>query len=133
MEQQGVITEMFAVGWFQTIFMYMDSMPFTTIRRIWDIFFFERDWKIIFRVGLALLKLIENRILSNNIDNVLRLLDKYPTELIADSKLVCTALSFKLTRKQIKQLQQRWEEENPKDMDQKPRNQSESPRKHKPI
>ncbi|CAM9401996.1 unnamed protein product, partial [Heterosigma akashiwo] len=33
LEGQGIDTEMFTVGWFQTIFMYMDEMPFATIRR----------------------------------------------------------------------------------------------------
>jgi len=80
MNRIGMVSEMFVVGWFQTVFMYMDAMPYTTVRRIWDIFFFERSWKILFRVSLALLKLVEDNLLLGTIETNLKLLERYPQD-----------------------------------------------------
>ena len=54
---EGIVVEMFVIGWFQTLFLYVDALPPATRDRIWDIFFFERSWKIFFRVGIAIMEL----------------------------------------------------------------------------
>ena len=37
----------------QTLFLYLDALPKRLLVRIWDIFLFERSWKIFFRVSLV--------------------------------------------------------------------------------
>ena len=53
-DEEGFDISMVGSKWFMTLFVY--DFPFCTLVRIWDIFLFE-GWKIIYRVGLALLKL----------------------------------------------------------------------------
>jgi hypothetical protein len=47
----------YSTEWFTTMFVY--SLPIETTARIWDIFFFGDGPQVLFRVGLALLKIYE--------------------------------------------------------------------------
>ena len=53
-------------------------MPRETLRRIWDVFVFERSWKILFRVALALLALAEPELLVRDLAEMMSFLQRYP-------------------------------------------------------
>jgi len=53
-----MIPAMYCAQWFMTLFSY--SLPFGVVTRVWDAFLKE-SFKIIFRVGLAILKKAEGK------------------------------------------------------------------------
>lgn len=61
MERLGVDFEPFTLKWFLCLF--LNTLPFEPVMRIWDVFFCEGS-HILLRVGLALLKLNQPRILA---------------------------------------------------------------------
>lgn len=52
-DNEGIIPQTYATQWFMTVF--TSSFPMDFVVRIWDSFLNE-GWKIVFRIGLALLK-----------------------------------------------------------------------------
>ena len=53
-KKQEINVNIFAINWYHSLF--SQKFPISFVVRIWDILFFEKDFSIIFRVGLALLK-----------------------------------------------------------------------------
>ena len=70
-----MLPSMYATEWFMT--MFCRGFSFDLVTRVWDIFLFE-GYKIVYRVGLALLKVISLRT---------RFLDRY--HLIIITHLLC--------------------------------------------
>jgi len=67
----GIETFFYATGWFLTL--YTAFLPFNLVLRIIDIFFFEK-FKILYRVGLAILKCKEKEILeAKNMEKVIKI------------------------------------------------------------
>lgn len=100
---------MFVVGWFQTLFVYLAVLPKATVDRIWDIFVFERDWKIIFRVALSLLQLAEPNVIGQSIDTTMDVLNTFPEPmrpLLRPEALILDALSIKVTNTLLFQLRE---------------------------
>lgn len=44
--QQDVDVNFFAVGWFQTLFLYTSRMPSDTLLWLWDVWVTERSYKV---------------------------------------------------------------------------------------
>ena len=53
--------------------MFCRGFPFDLVTRVWDIFLFE-GYKIVYRVALALLKVVEVKLLSANFEGILEIL-----------------------------------------------------------
>ncbi len=105
------IVEMFFIGWFQTLFVYLDVLPTETLDRIWDIFIFERSWKIMFRVALALVQIIETKALAlltdgRGVEGVHVHFTSFPDHLeeLAPDRLIPRALRIKLTNATLRNL-----------------------------
>lgn len=110
-EEEKVMVEMFIVGWFQTLFLYLNVLPRETLDRIWDIFLFENNWKIMLRVALALLQLSEEHILGKRIDEVMQFLNTFPDkwdEILAPELLIEHALAIKVTNSVLSKLQKQY-------------------------
>lgn len=69
---------MFCSHWFNTVFAY--SLPFEHLLRVWDVFLFE-GWKIIFRVGLLLLKSAEEQLLARSFEGLMGILNSNSKQL----------------------------------------------------
>merc|ERR1712000_276228 len=83
----GLDVSIFASQWFMTLYVY--HFPFRAVLRLWDIFLCE-GWKIIFRVGITLLKWEESNMLDQPIDVCMKQLrtisdGKSPDEIIERS------------------------------------------------
>jgi hypothetical protein len=78
-------------------------MPSSTLDRIWDIFVFERNWKVIFRVALALLEASEELLLQFDPTQVMDFLRKFPgcEDLLDCERLIPNALDIKVTNKML--------------------------------
>jgi len=83
-------------------------LPFNTTLRILDIFLLE-GYKIIYRIGLAILKLKEKAFLAKpEMDEILMELKDFSKKEWEDEDLVIkTALSFKFSRKELKKLEEK--------------------------
>ncbi|RLN94225.1 hypothetical protein BBJ28_00021187 [Nothophytophthora sp. Chile5] len=109
--QEKVPVEMFAVGWFQTLFLYLNVLPAASLDRIWDIFLFEKNWKIMLRVAVALLQLSEEYVIAEPIDQIMQFFNTYADqadELLAEEALVERALSLKVTNNVLNKLQKQF-------------------------
>ncbi|RLN52092.1 hypothetical protein BBJ28_00003851 [Nothophytophthora sp. Chile5] len=109
--QEKVPVEMFAVGWFQTLFLYLNVLPAASLDRIWDIFLFEKNWKIMLRVAVALLQLSEEYVIAEPIDQIMQFFNTYADqadELLAEEALMERALSLKVTNNVLNKLQKQF-------------------------
>eukprot|EP00803_Ostreobium_quekettii_P006549 evm.model.scf_589.8 EVM.evm.TU.scf_589.8 scf_589:56822-63197(-) len=80
-EKENVMPIMFCSHWFNTVFAY--SLPFEHLLRLWDVFMFE-GWKIVFRVGLLLLKSAEDQLLSKSFEGMMAILNSNSKQLTAE-------------------------------------------------
>ncbi|KAG5490767.1 hypothetical protein JKF63_00889 [Porcisia hertigi] len=71
LDQLDIQPSFFASQWFLTLF--VAHFPFRALLRVWDIFFSE-GWKIIFRIGIALMKWEESRLLTLSFEEMLKAL-----------------------------------------------------------
>lgn len=71
MEHHDLNVGLFALGWFQTLFLYLPSMPSETVGRMWDIWLVERSFKIFFRVATAILFLSQPTLLNTELEGMM--------------------------------------------------------------
>jgi len=105
---EKVPIEMFAVGWFQTLFLYLNVLPADSLDRIWDVFLFEKNWKILLRVAVALLHLSSEFVLDKPIDEIMQFFNTFADqadELLAEAPLMERALRLKVTNTVLSKLQ----------------------------
>lgn len=110
-ELEKVVVEMFIVGWFQTLFLYLNALPRETLDRIWDIFLMENNWKIMQRVALAVLQVSEPSIANKPIDEVMQFLNTFggqAKQLLSPDALLSKALSVKITNSMLTKLQKQY-------------------------
>jgi hypothetical protein len=85
---------LFSTRWFMCL--YVNTVPMETAFRIWDAFFVE-GYKILFRISVSLLAIMEKEILAcNNMGEILKLLTTYPKQLF-DCRNIMKS-SFKIRR-----------------------------------
>ena len=97
---------LFALGWFQTCFLYIPSMPSKTINRIWDIWLVERSSKIFFRVATAILFLSQPILLNHDLEGMMQYLNTFPDATIFNSEiLINCALQIKVTNRMLSNLE----------------------------
>jgi len=98
---------LFALGWFQTLFLYLPSMPSATVCHMWDIWLVERSFKIFFRVGTAILFLSQPILLNHELEGMMSYLNTFPdATLLSPDILIACALQIKVTNKMLMQLEQ---------------------------
>jgi hypothetical protein len=85
-----VILEPILCPWFLCMFLHVLSLD--AVQRIWDCFFFEGN-VVLFRIGLAICKLLENEIMKSDDIGSLFILLKKPFENEFNDDLVDTLLS----------------------------------------
>lgn len=93
---------LFALGWFQTLFLYLPSMPSATVCHMWDIWLVERSFKIFFRVGTAILFLSQPILLNHDLEGMMTYLNTFPdATLLNPDILIACALQIKVTNKML--------------------------------
>ena len=104
---------MFALGWFQTLFLYIPSMPCSTINHMWDIWLVERSMKIFFRVGTAILFLSQPILLNHDIEGMMQYLNTFPDATIFNPDiLINCGLQIKLTNQMLEDIERSVVQEN---------------------
>lgn len=97
---------LFALGWFQTLFLYLPSMPSTTVCHIWDIWLVERSFKIFFRVGTAILFLSQPTLLNHDLEGMMTYLNTFPdATLLRRDILIPCAVQIKITNRMLVEIE----------------------------
>ena len=97
---------LFALGWFQTLFLYLPSMPSATVCHMWDIWLVERSFKIFFRVGTAILFLSQPILLNHEMEGMMTYLNTFPdATLLNPDILIACALQIKVTNKMLMEIE----------------------------
>jgi Rab-GTPase-TBC domain len=98
---------LFALGWFQTLFLYLPSMPSATVCHMWDIWLVERSFKIFFRVGTAILFLSQPTLLNYELEGMMSYLNTFPdATLLSPDILIACALQIKVTNTMLMELEE---------------------------
>jgi hypothetical protein len=97
---------LFALGWFQTLFLYLPSMPSATVCHIWDIWLVERSFKIFFRIGTAILFLSQPTLLNHDLEGMMTYLNTFPdATLLRRDILIPCALQIKITNRMLVEIE----------------------------
>jgi len=97
---------LFALGWFQPLFLYLPSMPSATVCHMWDIWLVERSFKIFFRVGTAILFLSQPTLLNQELEGMMSYLNTFPdATLLSPDILIACALQIKVTNRMLMELE----------------------------
>ena len=105
-EHHDLNVGLFAIGWFQTLFLYLPSMPSATVCRMWDIWLVERSFKIFFRVGTAILFLSQPILLNHELEGMMTYLNTIPdATLLRPDILIPCALNIKVTNRLLQELE----------------------------
>ena len=106
MEHHDLNVGLFALGWFQTLFLYLPSMPSTTVCHMWDIWLIERSFKIFFRVGTAILFLSQPTLLNHDLEGMMTYLNTFPdATLLRRDILIPCALQIKITNRMLVEIE----------------------------
>ncbi|KAK7273219.1 hypothetical protein RIF29_14268 [Crotalaria pallida] len=108
--QEMINPSMYASQWFITVFSY--SFPFHLALRIWDVFLFE-GVKIVFKVGLALLKYCHDDLNKLPFEKLLHALKNFPEDAMNPDTILPLAYSIKIS-KRLEKLTQEYEMKNGK-------------------
>ncbi|KAK6913442.1 Rab-GTPase-TBC domain [Dillenia turbinata] len=101
---------MYASQWFITVFTY--SFPFHLALRIWDVFLYE-GVKIVFQVGLALLKYCHDDLIKLPFEKLIHALRNFPEGAMNPDILLPMAYSIKVSRR-LEELKEQYEKKNEK-------------------
>jgi len=104
LEGQGMHPTMYATEWFMT--MFCRGFNFELVMRVWDVFLVE-DFKIVFRVALALIKNVEKELLVASFEDIMSLLRNLPERTDATA-VMDLAWRIPVTRKEIFDLEKEY-------------------------
>ncbi|KAF9663926.1 hypothetical protein SADUNF_Sadunf17G0102800 [Salix dunnii] len=94
--QEMINPSMYASQWFITVFLY--SFPFHLALRIWDVFLYE-GVKIVFKVGLALIKFCHDDLVKLPFEKFIHALRNFPEGAMDPDTLLPMANSIKVSRR----------------------------------
>ncbi|KAL8425543.1 hypothetical protein Efla_006778 [Eimeria flavescens] len=103
---EGVEPSMYLSGWLLTLFAY--SLSLECVARVWDVFFRDGE-KMLFRTALAILRIHQEELMGGSLESILDALKAKPAKL-SPSKLMETALQFKVRRSTLARLEAEYAE-----------------------
>ncbi|XP_050103248.1 uncharacterized protein LOC126583000 isoform X1 [Malus sylvestris] len=109
--QEMINPSMYASQWFITVFSY--SFPFHLALRIWDVFLYE-GVRIVFKVGLALLKYCHDDLTKLPFEKLIHALRNFPDDAMNPDTLLPLAYSIKVSRG-LEETKQEYEKKNGKE------------------
>ncbi|KAL0205216.1 hypothetical protein P9112_000523 [Eukaryota sp. TZLM1-RC] len=101
-QAESVPVDVFSTSWFLTLFFY--SFPFKLCLRIFDSFIYQ-GWKIIFKVGLGLLRLYENELLELDFTGIVKGIQHDLPNKVEPDLLMSTIVKIKIKSADLTKLQ----------------------------
>lgn len=83
--------DMVAMGWFQTLFVYLHAMPRATVRRIWDWWLSAGDFEVFFRVSMAILHLSKEHLMMMDFDGTIKYFNNFPDPRVLSPEVLIPA------------------------------------------
>lgn len=71
-KREGVSSDMYCISWFQTLFIYAEAIPNELVVQIWTIFVYQKSWKIIIRIALAIVHQCSEYFQTTFIEGIMR-------------------------------------------------------------
>ncbi|CAM9923319.1 unnamed protein product, partial [Heterosigma akashiwo] len=62
---------LFAVGWFESLLVYIEAVPVATLTRVWALWVAERSFRIFHQVIIAILSGIEEDLLKMDLEDIM--------------------------------------------------------------
>lgn len=94
MSGEGIRPSMFATEWIMT--MYSRGFSFDLVTQVWDIFLAEGQFKIVYRVCLAILKYVEKELLECPFEHIMSVLRELPKRVHAPGVMaICWNIPLK--------------------------------------
>ncbi|CAN6253808.1 unnamed protein product [Urochloa humidicola] len=103
--EEMINPSMYASQWFITVFSY--SFPFHLTLRVWDVFLYEGT-KVVFQVGLALLRFCHDDLVKLPFEKLLHALRNFPEEATDPDVLLPIAFTFKVSSR-LEELQKEYQ------------------------
>lgn len=88
MSSEGIHPTMYATEWFMT--MFCRGFSFDLVTRVWDIYLAEGNFKIVYRVSLAILKSFEKEFMARSFEKMMALLKELPRLIDANALIELT-------------------------------------------
>jgi len=86
LSQLGMTAQLFAVGWLDSLFVYLSSMPLETVGVLWDTWLAEANFKIFIQISIALIIGARATLLQLNFEETLNYLQGSPfIEAVSDT------------------------------------------------
>ncbi|CAN6246591.1 unnamed protein product [Urochloa humidicola] len=104
--EEMINPSMYASQWFITVFSY--SFPFHLTLRVWDVFLYE-GIKVVFQVGLALLRFCHDDLVKLPFEKLLHALRNFPEEATDPDVLLPIAFTFKVSSR-LEELQKEYQQ-----------------------
>eukprot|EP00922_Rhytidocystis_sp_ex-Travisia-forbesii_P055038 GHVS01081524.1.p1 GENE.GHVS01081524.1~~GHVS01081524.1.p1 ORF type:complete len:400 (+),score=82.10 GHVS01081524.1:220-1419(+) len=102
----NIQADFYSINWFMTLFSY--DMTWPAVLKIWDQFLLK-GWKVVFKVGLAMLYKIQNRLLSMQFDEALKFLKVFPKDeklgAFCVDELLASSEQFAVTTRMLEALE----------------------------
>eukprot|EP00931_Biecheleriopsis_adriatica_P047281 TRINITY_DN27234_c0_g1_i1.p1 TRINITY_DN27234_c0_g1~~TRINITY_DN27234_c0_g1_i1.p1 ORF type:complete len:900 (-),score=140.09 TRINITY_DN27234_c0_g1_i1:171-2870(-) len=99
---EGLAPELFYCKWLQGLFRTCAKAE--VLLQLWDIFVFERSFKIFIRFAVAIFGLLEKRMLGTDVEKMMDLLFDIEAWQISSTDLLHAALHTKVTRSMLREI-----------------------------
>ena len=98
----GLTAEVFASQWFLTLLSY--NLPLDVLVRVWDVLVMD-GWKTVFRVGVAMLKLFEGKLLLMGLEELSQVFRHNKFKMAADVLIEKSFFRTKISTKSLSELE----------------------------
>jgi len=95
-KRQNINAVMYVTEWFTTMYVY--ALPIESTARVWDLFFYGDGPAVLFRAGLALIKIHEEALLKLPMEEILMILKKKVRN-VSPSLLIQTTQDIDISQK----------------------------------
>ena len=110
LDQTGLPINLFATEWIMTL--YSNCLHLNVVRTIWDAFFNE-GWKVIYRVGIAMLKMQRKNLLKLGLQEGNLLLRSLPKKVTDMDAMLKVAYGLSMPQRKIDQYNAEYDKLNP--------------------
>ncbi|GMH51934.1 hypothetical protein TrRE_jg7874 [Triparma retinervis] len=98
-EREELNTQTFSLGWFQTLFLTVPNIPFSTVSRIWDVYITADSSSILHQCGLAILAGSQALLLNMDFEECMEFLQNIPggeNSILQPRRLMMLAATFEV-------------------------------------
>eukprot|EP00753_Platysulcus_tardus_P011203 PLAT3275.23.p1 GENE.PLAT3275.23~~PLAT3275.23.p1 ORF type:complete len:632 (-),score=255.55 PLAT3275.23:49-1920(-) len=107
-KEEGIEPDMFASGWFMTMFSSLDTLSHGAAVRMWDMFWME-GWCAIMRTVLAVLDALQEPLLGMDFAHAIQYLHQVPPDVVADGDaLLRRGLRFDVTHDMLRDMEDKY-------------------------